>query len=254
MTGLETLSPPKIRFSILGEAWNLLVKRFWLWLLLSVVYNVGNYAVGRTQVPLAAWGLLPYQPASFPLHHVVAWFVVCCYAAALAVVNAFFCVGLYRAAAKQVVGEPFGVADLFRGRSTGNALLANLIYQAAVVAAGVFLVLPGFIAAGVGILTVPIALYQNKSPIGSLRASYVVLKEEWGNATLFVLLAALFSYSGGILFYIGVIFTTPILYLCAAILYADKFAVARPVPGITLDMPLPPPAAMESPHRGGGDI
>ncbi len=65
---------PKIaenpNFNVYGKSWRLLFDRFWMWLLLTTVYNVGGYIIGRLQVPFRALDLGP-NANSDPTHYKV---------------------------------------------------------------------------------------------------------------------------------------------------------------------------------------
>ncbi len=173
----------------------------------------------------------------------------------MTIVNSFFTVGLYRAALKQVHGERFNLADLFRGENTVRAMLANTVYQIAVVVSAVALVLPAFVVAMLGILTVPIALEHGEGARNSFKRSWSALRKHWLAATLFVTIAGLMSISGAVLFYLGVFVTTPLLYLCVARLYENCLGSTDADDGntmvndgITLEMPLPPRIGVEGVH------
>lgn len=223
-----------------------MVARFWMWLLLTAVYNFGNYGAGRMVTLLRLINLLPNQPATLSGYK-AAWVVGGIIATILlTAANAFFTVGLYRAALKQVRGEHFNLVDLFHGKNTVRAMMANTVYQLAVVLSATALLLPAFVIAGLGILTVPIALEQGEGVVNAFKQSWEILKKNWWAATLFTLIAGLMSASGMIIFYLGVFLTTPLLYLSVALLHRNCFGVTQTSDGITIDMPLPPESAYDN--------
>jgi hypothetical protein len=223
-----------VRFSAVGEAWALFLAQAGSWLLAGVLVMVGNWLVLG-----AISSLFGHRPRLggfwLPVPSDLRWYDV----ALVSVVNGFFLGGMFRMACRQVrggraeVGDLFSVTDVLPQLALGSLLYALICSAAAVVCLG----LPGLIAAGVLMFSLPLIVDARLDAVEALRRSWLALKGEWIGATLFQVVLQVMVGAGACCLCLGMPLTMPLYCLSVAVLYRD--AMLRKGPA-GMDKPLAP--------------
>jgi hypothetical protein len=207
---------PQVRLSAVGEAWAYFSAQAGTWLLTGFVAMIGNWAVlavlsslfGKHQVARDFW--VPFPPSG-------SWLNVL----AVAVVNGFFVGGMFRMACLQLRGHRIGVSDLFSVTDVLTQLALGSALYALICAVGGVLVIPGFIAAGVLMFTVPLIVDARLDATEAVRQSWYALKGQWLGATLFQFVMSLMLGIGYSCCCVGVPVTMPLYCLSISVLYRD---------------------------------
>jgi uncharacterized membrane protein len=151
---------------------------------------------------------------------------------------AFMAAGTYKAAMKQLRGEPTSVGDLFSG---GDCFLRVLgaIFLVAIFSAlgGIFCIIPGLIVQGLCFFTIPLVVERGLGPVQAIQASIEATKKDWLMFTLFAFVVGLVASIGVILCYVGALASYPLLFTITSIAYRDVFGVA----GASNPQPYSPP-------------
>jgi hypothetical protein len=214
--------PARVRFSAIGEGWDLFWDRSGTWLLTGLVVVVGNWALNAAAVRIlgeqfhvrgAGFRIEVYSPKTW-LHGVLC-----------AVLNAFLLGGLFRMACLQLrgvriaAGDLFGIVDVLPELVVGAAL-----YGLALAAAGIvcFPVLP-FLAAGLLMFTIPLIVDGRQTGFDAVRLSFRALQGQWLSATAFHFVAYVIAGLGACFACVGLLFTMPLYCLSVAVLYRDFF-------------------------------
>jgi len=236
---------PKVRFEAIGEAWGMVREKMGVWVLATLLYSFG---IGIIQVVLqlilSAAGLLPPildRNPSFQTPYLFGYLIS---NITSIILTALMQGGFLRMAIKQTRGEDIQISDLFgAGDRIGAIIVGQLLLSIASGLGALLCVIPGFIVAGRGMLTLPIAVDQNVGGNEAFSKSWDALKNDTLNAVLFVIVAGLVSLLGALACGIGVLFTAPIGPLAIAIVYRDFFNTERQMAEPRLNVPLPPQSA-----------
>jgi len=236
---------PKVRFDAIGEAWGMVREKMGVWALTMLIYVVAILIIQYgVQFLLAAVGLLPNpldRTPSFQMSYIFGYLIS---VFSSTVLGALLQGGLMRMAIKQTRGEEIQVSDLFAaGDRVGAIIVGQLLYNIAMGLGFWLCVIPGFIVAGRGMLTLPIAVDQNVGGNEAFSKSWDALKNDTLNAILFMIVVGLVSALGILGFGIGLLITAPIAPLAIAIVYRDFFNTERQMAEPRLNVPLPPQSA-----------
>lgn len=149
----------------------------------------------------------------------------------VAMVNALFLGGIYRAAFKQIRGESISVSDVFSGMDLYIKILVAALIVNALQLLGTFLCyFPGLIAQGLLMLTIPLIVQKNMEPLDAIKESFNTTKSEWLMFTVLIVVTSLLAVAGIIVCGIGIFFTYPLLFLITAVAYRDIYEPAsRPM-------------------------
>lgn len=210
---------PKVRFEVIGEAWQLFQKQMGVWIaaeLIFVLIMVGceilSFSGGMFSAMLGKGG-----GGLLMLFELVLMFV-------MMVVEWFFMAGLMRLAIKQVRGETIEFKDMFAVLDVLPTIIgAAILVGLASLAGYLCLIIPGLIIASLLVLTYPLIIDQRLGVTEAMSRSWNALKGEWLMATLFVFVIGLLAEAGAIACGVGVLFTIPLAFLSVALMYRDFF-------------------------------
>lgn len=227
---------PIVRLGAIGDGWELFMSRWATWVLAAGLAMICHGAVLGFVSSLfgidrpGGWGgfRMPLRPEGKAVQVALAM-----------AVNGFFLGGMFRMACRQVRGLEIGVADLFSVVDVlPNLILGSLLYGLAIFAGFLCLVIPGLIASGVLMFTIPLIVDGGLSATDAVGRSWDALKGQMFSATLFHVVASLVAGVGTCFCCVGLLFTAPIYSLAIAALYRDFFlGKNRTFPG----KPGPPP-------------
>jgi hypothetical protein len=215
---------PLVRFSAIGEAWELLLQRWPLWVLTVLIVMVCYSALSGVVfsmfgIPVVQKGRPFWIGLSRP-RLAAAHFVVS------TVVIGLFVGGMFRMACRQVRGQavgletPFGVLDVLP-----QLLLGSVLYALATYAGFCVLVLPGFIISGILMFTLPLIVDGRLEATDALAQSWRALKDQWLVAAVFHAVAGFVAWMGVCCCGVGLLLTAPLYCLAIAVLYRDFFMV-----------------------------
>ena len=215
---------PLIQFGVIGEAWQLYKRHWFIWSLAMLIVMTGYGIVAGGLLALLDVGH-HRGPGGFrlflaPQGQVLQYLVS-------NVVSGFFLGGMVRMANNQLRGRVPRLEDLFSVTDVWfDLLLVALLNAAATVLGFMLCAIPGLIVSGLFMLAIPLVVEGRLPATGALIQSWNALKSQWLVATLFhcVLIAA--AWSGFLLCGIGIFFTGPLYCLAIAILYRDFFPSA----------------------------
>jgi hypothetical protein len=217
---------PLLRFSVIGDAWRLYVRRAGTWslatLIVLIAYSVVGsalFAVFGMRWPGGAGGFrLPPGPGAGALHYVCTIVVI-----------GFFVGGMIRMASQQVLGREPRLEDLFSVVDVGLQLLAGAVfYGAATFLGGLLCVIPGFIVSGLLMFTIPLIVIARKPATEAVAESWRVLRSQWLTAAVFHVVLYVLSSLGFALCCVGVLLTGPLYSLSVAILFHEFFEPVSP--------------------------
>ena len=161
---------------------------------------------------------LPLSPGPGALHYVLS-----------TVIGGFFLGGMIRMASHQVLGRAPRLEDLFSVVNVGFQLLAGAVFYGSATFLGSMLcVIPGFIASGLLMFTIPLIVIVRRPATDAVVESWRILSPQWLTATVFHAVLSAVSGSGFLLCCIGVLFTGPLYSLSIAILFHEFFYAVPP--------------------------
>lgn len=217
--------PARVRFSAIGEAWDIASSSRGTWALMMLVFWGSSIAISMMSIiaQAAVHGGLPKQNEPTSIGEALVSLV---FLAISVGVQSFLMAGLYRAACKQVRGEPIQVGDVFGAPEvTLNMCFAVFLYGLCVLLGVILCIIPGLIVAGRLMLTFPLVADGRMSATDAIGASWRALKGQSLSAFAFQFVAGIVSGVGVCLCGFGLLLTAPILYLAMAIIYRDFFNV-----------------------------
>lgn len=138
--------------------------------------------------------------------------------------------GMYKAAFKQLRGEPIEFADVWSGGDVfWKITVANILIALLSIVGIILCYFPVFVVAGLTYLTHPIIVRENLNPIDAIKKSKDLAKNDWLMFTLFAFVVSLLAQVGAYACYIGIIFSIPLTYTIGVVAYRDCFEpVANP--------------------------
>ena len=214
---------PLVRFSAIGEAWGLILRRWPMWvltvLIVTVCYSALNGAAFSVFDVRAIRGARPFWMGR-PARGQAIQFVL------TSVVISPFLGGMYRMACRQIRGQTVGVETLFSVLDVlPQLILGSVLYGLATFLGFCAFVLPGFVVSGVLMFTLPLIVDGGLDATAALGQSWHALKSQWLVATLFHVVAS-FAASVGLCFCgVGFLFTAPLYCMAIAVLYRDFFTI-----------------------------
>ncbi|MBX7151208.1 hypothetical protein K1X84_06170 [bacterium] len=142
----------------------------------------------------------------------------------IAIVNALFLGGIYRAAFKQIRGESIAISDIFSGMDLYVKVVVAALVINVLQLLGTFLCyFPGLIAQGLLMLTIPLIVQKNMEPLDAIKESFHTTKSEWLMFTVLIVVTSLLAAAGVIVCFVGIFFTYPLLFLITAVAYRDIY-------------------------------
>jgi hypothetical protein len=215
-----------VRFGVIGTAWRLYWRYWGTWTIAMAIVmaayplaSVALFALFNQKWPGGGAGFrFPMSPGAGALHSV-----------ASSVIVGFFVGGMVRLASRQALGHVPRIEDLFSVVDVGFHLVAGAAFIGAATFVGSMLcVLPGFIASGLLMFTIPLIVIARQPSTDAFAGSWSVLRSQWLPATVFHVVLCLVSSSGFLLCGIGVLFTGPLYSLSLALLFLEFFQAVRP--------------------------
>lgn len=216
--------PPRIRFDVIGEAWNLFKAEMGTWVLASFVTMA---AMAVCIVPLYVYmftsmlGKLDNQKPDFGQ---IATFYGLGFGLGLVmqVVQSIARAGMHNMARKQINGEEISMKDFF---AIGN-LLPSIIGAGILVTLATYLgvcacYVGALIVQGLFMFTFPIIVQERKGAIAAMTQSWDMLKGDMWMALAFSFVVTLLAGVGAMACWIGIIFTLPLWPLSVALVYRD---------------------------------
>jgi hypothetical protein len=220
MASVET-DWPKLRFGAIGEAWRLYKRHWGVWsltTLVSLVCVVLGEGVTAGALHISSGGvfggLIGLGESGMPLMSILLG----------SMIFGFFLGGMIRMAVNQVRGRSPHLEDLFSVSNVWFDLILGSALLALLVTIGWHLmVVPGLIAAGLFLFTLPLIVDGGLPATGAMIQSFDALKSQWLLATVVHLVMALVAGLGTILGGIGLLVTGPLYVLTIAVLYRELF-------------------------------
>lgn len=139
----------------------------------------------------------------------VAYATIFLLAIPLSVVSA----GLIRTGLRIADGESPGVGSVFSYRNAARIMLTSLVLSMASLVGLVLCYLPGLAFALFAGFTLYFLLDQGQGTVAAIKSSFALVKNNFGNALVSILLAGLVASAGLIACFIGAIFTAPFAML-----------------------------------------
>jgi uncharacterized membrane protein len=224
--GEPKLSGRRVSFDAISEAFDLLKAKLGTWFLISLVYLIASGGISfavSMGLSLAQVALLAGAQDDLTRGVITVVFFLANMLISL-VLGAFFTGGMYLAALKQVRGERFGVEDLFGASAVLLPLVvAQLLVILATYAGLICLIIPGIYVAVRLLLTIPLVVDRGLSATDAMKWSWRALQGQVFMMFAVYLCAAILSFLGVLLCCVGLLFTMPITYLTAAVIYRDLF-------------------------------
>ncbi len=211
----------RIRFEVIGEAWQLFTSNAGTWIGAMLAYFVliliSAFIPYIAVVPMV---LAPDSSAGFFMFLVAIGGTV----VISLVVQSLLMGGMFRLALKQIRGLPTSAGDVFQSFDlVPRFIVASLIIGILAAIGYVFCIIPGLIVVGTTFLAFPLMADTEISPLDAIARSFEVLKRDMLMAVLFFLVLAIVANLGVILCYVGVIVTMPLLFLGTSLVYRDFF-------------------------------
>ena len=220
MTVGAHVSWPLVQFSIIGEAWRLYKRQWFVWSVTMLIVMVG-YSVVNGSLLAILDDRRPHHPGGFRMTLSMGQglgYLISIMSTGL------FLGGMIRMANKQVQGHVPEIGDLFSVTDVWfDLLLCSLLYGLATFIASMFCMIPGLIVSGLFMLGIPLVVDGRLPATGALIQSWNTLKSQWLMATVFHVILMLVALSGLMLCGLGVFLTGPLYSLSLAILYHDFF-------------------------------
>lgn len=225
--------PPKVRFEVLTEAWDLLIKQFGVWFVagLAFVVPVAVLIGGLSAIMMAQMAALGRMSAgNHDLSAQMLGLQLQFYGISLPagiLFSAFDGIiegGMVRMAFRQMRGESIGISDIFKiGDVFWPLAVIGILQNIAVQVGSMFCLFPGIILGGLLLLAIPLVTERRMSAMNAIRESVNALKTDLVNASLLCFLLSLIVSLGGFVCGIGTAFTFPLMPITMALLYRDFY-------------------------------
>jgi hypothetical protein len=221
-SGVQTW--PLIQFGVIGEAWRLYKRHWFVWSLAMLIVMTGYGIISAGLLALLDVDRL-HGPGGFrvflnPRGHVLQFLVS-------NIVSSFFLGGMIRMANNQLRGRIPRIENLFSVTDVWfDLILVALLNGVATVIGYMFFVIPGFIVSGLLMLAIPLVVEGGMPATGGLIQSWNALKSQWLVATLFHIVLIAVVLSGLVLCGVGIVLTGPLYALAISILYRDFFSTS----------------------------
>ena len=224
--------PPKVRFDVIGEAWNLLTKQFGVWFVAGLAFVIPIFVlVGIFYVVLFAMifstpGMGRMEPgsAAFWAFEAKIYGMIIPIGLLSSAFQALIGGGMVRMALRQLRGEVIAAGDVFKiGDVAGPLVLVGILQGLAIQVGALFCYVPGIILGGLFMLAVPFVVEKRLPALEALRESAKTLKPDLVMASLLFFVVMLVYSLGSFACGIGLAASFPILPICLALIYRDFF-------------------------------
>jgi hypothetical protein len=218
---------PEVRWGDwITEGWRMFTEQWKAWVLHSAAFaGLALVLFGPFFVGFLMLGSLASHPApnDFPVFLFPLFFIVWIVFVAISVV---FTTGFYKSALKQLRGGKLEFRDLFSGLDCFLPVLGAVFLVGLIQGIGVMMcIIPGLIASGLLMFTLPLVIDKRMGVIDAMKASYEKTKGNLVMFTLFALVVGLIAQAGSYACYVGLLATYPLHYTIATIAYRDLFGV-----------------------------
>ncbi len=232
---------PEIRFDAISEAWKVFQPNMGAWIVAELIFIICMgiaYAIAialmfaTAAIFTAIASKVPIGILAFPIMMFIPATII------LIAMNTMLG-GMYRMAIGSLRGEAIGPNYLFSVTDVLPQLVIGAVLSGIIIEIGMmFCYIPGFIAAGLLMFTVPLIVDRRMNGIDAMKLSFETLKPQLAMATLFIVVAAIVGYIGIVACFIGIFFTLPLFFISVAINYRNFFMEPGPGPYA------PPPPSM----------
>jgi hypothetical protein len=223
MDGIGQAKPgtPLVRFSAIGEAWGLLLRRWPMWVLTVLIVMVCYSALTGVVFSIFDVGVIhgarPFWMGLSSRGQAIPFILT-------SVIISPFLGGMYRMACRQIRGQPVGVETLFSVVDVlPQLILGSVLYGLATFLGFCVLVLPGFVVSGVLMFTLPLIVDGGLDATDALAQSWRALKGQWLVAAVFHAVAGFVAWVGVCFCGVGFLLTAPLYCMSIAVLYRDFF-------------------------------
>lgn len=217
---------PQLRFGVIGEAWRLYRRHWWTWSAAMLIVLIAETILGS--LLFEAFGM------RWPGHHGGFRMPILPHRSALAYAGTVVvvCIGLggmIRMASRQILTGEVRLEDLFSVADVGLQLLAGAVFYSAATFVGAMLcVVPGAIASGLLMFTLPLIVIARRPATEAVGESWRALTPQWLSATVFHVVLGFVAGSGSLLCGVGLLITGPLYSLSIAILFHEFYEPTRP--------------------------
>lgn len=229
---------PKVRFEVIGEAWELFKAQPGLYLL-GILPLFGLVGVAYFFYILYYLSIMGKSDIGTLLTSFLVGFVFAVFVQSLVI---FFTASFVKVMIKQIRGQAPSASDFFDYEGRAGQLFAVAIIVSLLYTIGSYLCLiPGLLAGGLSLLAGPLVLIQGKEPLEALKLSWNTLKPQIWQAAGLLFVVGFVQGLGVLVCCVGILATFPIGFLSLAGVYADYFVRPSMIPPVvTGNMPPPP--------------
>ncbi len=223
--------PARVRFDAIGQAWRLFLADAGTWIVASfiaLVIIIGVAVAASVVASLftgAADALTPgMDPAAMVARLsssvITQLFVGVFTTVAVLVATA----GFYRMAFRRMRGEQINAGELLNVGDVFPQLLVAGVLVHIIVSIGTLLcIVPGIIAAGLLMFTVPLIVERQMDAVSAISTSFRALGGDAVMAVVFYVVLTLISSAGILACCVGLLVTFPLYFLGVAFIYRDFF-------------------------------
>jgi uncharacterized membrane protein len=221
---------PRVRFDAISDAWRILGTARGTWALMILLF-IGIVAgivfasmILQVAILVALGGGAGAQGEASTTALIVSNLVMFVLMVVMFCVECYLLAGLFRAACKHVRGEPIRVGDLFSaGDVFGSFFLGTILYALCVCAGTLLCILPGLLVAGRLMLMFPLIADRRMTAVEAMSTSWRTLAGQTWMSAIFFFVVSFLAGIGIYLCGIGILFSAPLQYLGAAVVYRDYF-------------------------------
>ena len=218
--------PPKIRFEVISEAWQLFNQQMKTWVLAILIFVLAIFipeaVMGVLMMVSGGMGAMLGNHGGSAIALLGMGLSMIVGGLLIAVVVAVVMGGLFRMAIKQVRGEPIELSDLWSVTDVWMQLvLAGLLMGVAILVGSLACGVGAYIVGGLLMFMIPLIVDKKMTAMEAATLSWNTLKPEWLMAAVLYFVINFVAGIGGVLFGIGMLFTYPLLFLGIALTYRD---------------------------------
>lgn len=207
---------PLLQYDVIGQAWRLYKQHWVVWSVTVMILNI----VGSSMAGSLRW-MFNGPPVVF--HSFSVFGVSLLFAA----IHGLILGAMINMADNQVQGRAPRLSHLLDLNGMWFDVVLGSCLVAIVITIGFsFCVIPGFIASGLFLFTIPLIVVNRFTAVEAMTQSFTALKSQWLGATVFQVALPMVALSGLLLCGLGLVFTLPLYPLSLALLNRQFFAGA----------------------------
>jgi hypothetical protein len=217
--------PARVRLDAISEAWRVLSGNRGTWAGMTLLFMVVTYGIafGSLALQFAIEGGPP-APGQIRQGSGLSALVNLVAQLLQLLASAYLSAGMFRAACRQVRGEPVRAGDIFNaGDVLGSTLWGMILMGLSIMGGLLLLIIPGLLVAGRLMFVLPLIADRRMAGGEALRASWGALRGQSWMSFFLLFASGLISGIGILLCCIGLLLTAPLYYLSIAIVYHDFF-------------------------------